>query len=587
MSSPRLIALCDRAYEALGSCEPLDEETLLAHVYGGVPPPAVRPQLLQPLLNDPRLERDANGSWFRRGAADSHADELTVLALATTGPTPGRGRIVHISALHVSGETVVRRFSTTVRPERRVPGYVSTRLHLDPAVLNDLQPLDTLWESLKRFLAARPVVAQDALLTWAFVDAEARARDDLLAPPYLIDVNELAEAAVEALPGKPTLARLAQHFGFAFGHIEHPDEETRVLVQVVPPLLRQARSRGLSVLGQVPAVAGRAVLRRGGTAQALPDQPGVYVLRARDDSALYVGKARRLRSRMASYVHRPLGATRRLEGLVGAVEGVDSSVCETDLEALVLEDREIRRLQPRFNTVRHQREPRTWLRLPPLPGPRRAPRRLALTSSPGADGEFVGPFRNEATAEAARRLAREVFELDELRRRDPFTYEARLKLAWDFLRLNGRGDTAIALLQERARAAVASGETELRRRLERLLTAVSGFHMSALLLPADPRTARYAVIRPGPSGIEGFLLDAAVLVQYAVVSEDGDVDRFARTLLQPGRARTSPADAPVVLRWLGAQRASAYLIPVTDTAAEAIEDAAQTLLDARSSPLPR
>ncbi len=54
-------------------------------------------------------------------------------------------------------------------------------------------------------------------------------------------------------------------------------------------------------------------LRRGDSARSLPDQPGVYVLRDTDQTPLYVGKARRLRSRLEAYVHRPLGATRRLD----------------------------------------------------------------------------------------------------------------------------------------------------------------------------------------------------------------------------------------------------------------------------------
>jgi hypothetical protein len=35
---------------------------------------------------------------------------------------------------------------------------------------------------------------------------------------------------------------------------------------------------------------------------------------------------------VAAYVHRPLGATRRLEGLVGSVTAVDATVCATDLD---------------------------------------------------------------------------------------------------------------------------------------------------------------------------------------------------------------------------------------------------------------
>src|SRR6266852_2821175 len=110
----------------------------------------------------------------------------------------------------------------------------------------------------------------------------------------------------------------------------------------------------------------------------MPETPGIYVLRDSDQTPVYVGQARRLRSRVAAYVHRPLGTTRRLEGLVSAVQSVDSVECATDLEALILEDREIRRLQPRFPTVRQQRAPRVWIRLPPTPEGRPAQRNLAL-----------------------------------------------------------------------------------------------------------------------------------------------------------------------------------------------------------------
>src|SRR5205823_14226386 len=161
----------------------------------------------------------------------------------------------------------------------------------------------------------------------------------------------------------------------------------------------------------------QAALRRAETARALPDEPGVYVMRDTDQTPVYIGKARRLRSRVASYVHRPLGPTRRLEGLVGTVQAVDTTACATDLEALILEDREIQRLRPRFNTVRQQRASRLWIRLAPRPvdlrgKPKRAPRRREPSRGPssGVDGELVGAFRNAADGDSARELGSKAFD---------------------------------------------------------------------------------------------------------------------------------------------------------------------------------
>src|SRR6266536_2698376 len=422
------LALRERAVAFLKSAKVANEDALLGHVYGGAPPAALRERLLEPLRDDPRLHQLADGQWTLRAVSGRHVSvadaELTALAVTTTGSRPSRARVVRIAALHVQDGDVIERFSALVNPGRRVPRYVLARAGVGPD----------------------------------------------FAEPLLLDVNELANRLLD-LPGKPTLGLVAQRLGLSFTRLEQADEEARVISAVVPELLRRAAERGLHELGELRHTPQpTAALRRGATARELPDQPGVYVMRDAQQAPLYVGKARRLRARVAAYVHRPLGATRRLEGLAEAVEGLAAHTCETDLEALVLEDREIRRLQPRFNTVRQQRAPRTWLRLPPQPlDPKRAPARLELASGPTAGaGDYLGPFRNEALAESARMLTREVLDLDRLRRHDRQRYVEQLARAWAFL--GGSIDDALAQSRAQHALAVSAGDLPAARRWQRRLS---------------------------------------------------------------------------------------------------------------------
>jgi DNA polymerase III epsilon subunit-like protein len=569
-----LLGLRDRAYALISGGQRVADETLLAHVYGGTPPAALRERLVAPLLGDPRFVRDQDGFWMTAAAPAEDVD-FTALALTTTGANPARGRIVRIDALHIGPGGVVERFAATVNPGRRVPRYVAERAACAPETLDGLPAFESIVEDLEAFLGQRPVCAQEAALTWGFLDAEARRAGRVMREPVLLDVNDLADKVLD-LRAKPSLGLVAQHLGISSVRLDRGDEEARIVGLVVPHLLRRASDEGVDWR---LAVSGGA-LQHAHTAQTLPAGPGVYVMRDATQAALYVGKARRLRERVAAYIHRPLGATRRLEGLNSAVQVVDAEQCATDLEALILEDREIRRLQPRFNPVRQQRTPRTWLRLPPQPerrpGKRQlAPGRLELTTGPEAGpGEYLGPFRNEMAADHARTLARDVFDLDQLRQTDKLRYVEQLACAWRFL----RGEERDAALD--AARAQHAGATNRQSVLRTRLAHVRDYDPAALLLPADPCHARFVVVRHGPTGVEGLLLDRCILRGWAVL-EDDDVSSFAASLLGQTEPRTTVDDVPVVLRWLGAQRPGTFLIPLGDdplATADAVEDAALALL---------
>jgi excinuclease ABC subunit C len=81
--------------------------------------------------------------------------------------------------------------------------------------------------------------------------------------------------------------------------------------------------------------------------RALPDGPGVYLFKDGHGKALYVGKARSLRKRVASHFSKP--ATRGVVEMVGQVAEIDFIATETDAEALLAEQEFIKRHRPLFN----------------------------------------------------------------------------------------------------------------------------------------------------------------------------------------------------------------------------------------------
>ena len=81
----------------------------------------------------------------------------------------------------------------------------------------------------------------------------------------------------------------------------------------------------------------------------LPESPGVYLWRDADGKVLYVGKAKRLRSRVRSYVANDHVESVKTRHLMGQARALDTIVVPSEAHALILEANLIKEYKPRFN----------------------------------------------------------------------------------------------------------------------------------------------------------------------------------------------------------------------------------------------
>ncbi|MGH7107105.1 MAG: excinuclease ABC subunit UvrC, partial [Acetobacteraceae bacterium] len=94
----------------------------------------------------------------------------------------------------------------------------------------------------------------------------------------------------------------------------------------------------------------------------MPAVPGVYRMLDRRGGALYVGKARDLRKRVAAYTQ-PVRLSERLRRMVAETVSVEIVTTHTEAEALLLEANLIKRLKPYFNIVLRDDKSYPWLML--------------------------------------------------------------------------------------------------------------------------------------------------------------------------------------------------------------------------------
>jgi excinuclease ABC subunit C len=82
----------------------------------------------------------------------------------------------------------------------------------------------------------------------------------------------------------------------------------------------------------------------------LPGSPGVYRMLGERGDALYVGKARNLRKRVAAYT-KPDKLPIRLQRMIAATRSMEFVTTHTEVEALLLESNMVKRLKPRYNVL--------------------------------------------------------------------------------------------------------------------------------------------------------------------------------------------------------------------------------------------
>ena len=142
----------------------------------------------------------------------------------------------------------------------------------------------------------------------------------------------------------------------------------------------------------------------------LPHKPGVYLMKDRFGTVIYVGKARDLRKRVSSYFHpsRRLGWDLKFNALVEAVHDLDTYTVRSEPEAFLLEGKLIKEYQPRYNIS--FRDDKRFLLIKinlndPIP-------RFMLTRLRQDDGaRYFGPFAHSASARHTLTLARRKFNL--------------------------------------------------------------------------------------------------------------------------------------------------------------------------------
>jgi len=141
--------------------------------------------------------------------------------------------------------------------------------------------------------------------------------------------------------------------------------------------------------------------------QKLPDKPGVYLMKDKDNNIIYVGKAIVLRNRVKQYF-RKNNKVPRIEKMVSLIDSFEYIVVSNEDEALILECNLIKKYRPKFNVLLKDDKTYPYIRIDvksEYPS-------IYITRNKINDGaKYFGPYASASSAQETMRFIKEKFQI--------------------------------------------------------------------------------------------------------------------------------------------------------------------------------
>ena len=348
--------------------------------------------------------------------------EYTVIDFETTGTAAKTGRAIDIGMVKISKGKITDYYQSLINPDCYIPQYITEITGITNLDVANAPFFEDIVTSIIDFIGDSVLVAHNMNFDDSFLTEELRRTGHDSIENIRLCTLKLARRMYPELPSK-SLGNLVKKFRIRHRDVHRGLGDATVTAKLFLRILRDLENeKNISKLAQalafqnLPAQKTSVKLIKKKIAvefSNLPDHPGIYFYKDKDEQIIYIGKAKSLKKRVANYF--TTYAEKKAKKIVREANNLGFQKTKSELTALLAETDFIKIHDPKFNRFLKKYPQQFFVKAnldKDFPT-------LKVSSSFDFDGnDYFGPYTNRDMVKTIISIIDKTFELRECTEKD-------------------------------------------------------------------------------------------------------------------------------------------------------------------------
>jgi DNA polymerase-3 subunit epsilon len=287
--------------------------------------------------------------------------QFVVIDVETTGQNAVLGRITEIAMVKVIDGQIVDEYSTLINPEQFIPPYITQMTGITNEMVFTAPKFKEVRGRILSFLGDNIFTAHNVNFDFGFVNHSFLRDANISLTNTKLCTCRLARRLLPTLRHK-SLDSLINHFHIRVENRHRALDDARATAFLLIHFLETLENKySIELLDDLISFQYKKVFqikkppknfsKVKETVENLFPQPGIYRFYDKYEYLIYIGKAKNLKDRVSSYFYHNVGHSPKIMEMVRKVHSIKYEVTGSELSALLLEEKLIKKNKPYYNSA--------------------------------------------------------------------------------------------------------------------------------------------------------------------------------------------------------------------------------------------